>query len=225
MIKRNELPIPMIYPISPFLFKNIREFEKEVFLSGFPILKEAKCLDQETEEFLQQGKKPIVITFSSMPLKNPESFLDKIVHALQVSNNRGILLVGNSGIQMSSNKNVLVKEFMNHDVIFEYAKGIVHHGGVGTMAAALRSGKPQVIMPFNVDQPFWAKRLYDLGYALKPLSENDEEKEFVNRFNAMDKDIVIQQSEQAANAINQENPNEKAVEYIEQLYKKWNSYN
>ncbi len=28
-------------------------------------------------------------------------------------------------------------------------------------------------MPFTVDQPFWANRLYTKGYSIKPLREKD----------------------------------------------------
>jgi UDP:flavonoid glycosyltransferase YjiC (YdhE family) len=35
----------------------------------------------------------------------------------------------------------------------------VHHGGAGTTAAALRAGRPSVIIPFFGDQPFWARRV------------------------------------------------------------------
>ena len=126
---------------------------------------------------------------------------------------------------MFSNKSILIKEFIPHDAVFRRSKGILHHGGVGTMAAALRSGIPQVIMPFNVDQPFWAKRLFDLGYSLKPLKENDSEDEFISRFTAMNNENVIFQAEKIANILNQEKANNKAVSYIEQLYKEWNKCN
>jgi UDP:flavonoid glycosyltransferase YjiC (YdhE family) len=46
---------------------------------------------------------------------------------------------------------------------------IVHHGGAGIAAAALRAGVPSVPVAGIVDQPFWAHRLHDLGVAAKPL--------------------------------------------------------
>lgn len=225
MISRNGYPIPIIYPISSSLFMNIKEFEENVYLSGFPVLEDGTSLDDETVEFLKNGQKPIVVTFSSMPLKNPQLFLEKVVASLSASGNRGIIITGNSGIKMSSNESILIKEFLPHDAVFERAKGILHHGGVGTMAAALRSGKPQVIMPFNVDQPFWAKRLFDLGYSLKYLKESDSEEEFVSRFTAMNNEDVILQSKKIATILKQEKANKKAVSYIEQLYKEWNKRN
>lgn len=45
---------------------------------------------------------------------------------------------------------------------------IVHHGGAGTTAAALHAGKPQVIWPFGVDQPYWARRMKTLGRPAGP---------------------------------------------------------
>lgn len=45
----------------------------------------------------------------------------------------------------------------------------VHHGGSGTTAACLKSGIPQVICPFVLDQFYWAERMEWLGVAPAPL--------------------------------------------------------
>jgi UDP:flavonoid glycosyltransferase YjiC (YdhE family) len=39
----------------------------------------------------------------------------------------------------------------------------VHHGGIGTLAQALRAGVPQLVTPMNFDQPDNAMRLARLG--------------------------------------------------------------
>ncbi len=224
MINREDGPLPIIYPISPGLFDTM-DFDHKVYLSGFPILDGNLSLDDETEEFLQHGQKPVIITFSSMPLSNPQSFMEKIAASLSASGNRGIIITGNSGIRLSSDSSLLIREFLPHDGIFPRSKGILHHGGVGTMAAALRSGVPQVIMPFNVDQPFWAKRLFNLGYSLKPLKEEDSVEIFTARFAEMNNENVVLQARKAAAIINQENANRNAVKYIEDLYKERNISN
>lgn len=36
---------------------------------------------------------------------------------------------------------------------------VVHHGGAGTTAAAVKAGVPSVIFPLLADQPFWASRV------------------------------------------------------------------
>ncbi|OBG24609.1 glycosyltransferase [Mycobacterium sp. 852002-51057_SCH5723018] len=48
---------------------------------------------------------------------------------------------------------------------------IAHHCGAGTTAAALRAGIPSIALPGPVgDQPFWARRLKDLGASAATIS-------------------------------------------------------
>ena len=39
----------------------------------------------------------------------------------------------------------------------------MHHGGADTTAAALRSGVPNIVVPFFTDQPFWGDRAVQFG--------------------------------------------------------------
>jgi len=50
-----------------------------------------------------------------------------------------------------------------HDLIFPKVEMILHHGGAGTTIAALRSGKPQIIIPHFADQNYWAKTVERLS--------------------------------------------------------------
>jgi vancomycin aglycone glucosyltransferase len=40
---------------------------------------------------------------------------------------------------------------------------VVHHGGAGTTTTAARAGTAQVLVPQWADQPYWARRVTDLG--------------------------------------------------------------
>jgi UDP:flavonoid glycosyltransferase YjiC (YdhE family) len=42
---------------------------------------------------------------------------------------------------------------------------VVHQGGVGTTAQALRAGRPMLVVPFGFDQPDNATRVTRLGVA------------------------------------------------------------
>jgi sterol 3beta-glucosyltransferase len=46
---------------------------------------------------------------------------------------------------------------------------VVHHGGAGTTSIGLWAGVPAVITPFMGDQPFWGRRVYELGVGTKPI--------------------------------------------------------
>ncbi|HEV3025850.1 MAG TPA: nucleotide disphospho-sugar-binding domain-containing protein, partial [Pirellulales bacterium] len=49
--------------------------------------------------------------------------------------------------------------------LFPRAAAIVHQGGIGTTAQAMRSGRPMLVMPYAHDQPDNADRVTRLGIA------------------------------------------------------------
>lgn len=205
---------PIIYPISPSLFPEVKSWNKQVFLPGFLYLETDEELSEELIRFLKDGDKPIVISFSSMPLSAPECFMTKLMQTLERINERAVILTGNSGIVGSSSKNCLFVQSAPHARLFPYAKGVVHHGGVGTMAAALKAGIPQQIIPFSVDQPFWAERLYRLGYGLKPLKEKALSADDLGSSFILMNDYEVQtRAKQIASEIHAEKGNERIVEY------------
>merc|ERR1712194_928926 len=60
-------------------------------------------------------------------------------------------------------KNVLFVRSAPHEWLFPRCSAIVHHGGSGTTAAALRSSRPSVITPVWIDQYANAKLIADNG--------------------------------------------------------------
>lgn len=219
--KVNGRNIPIIYPISPFLFKEVESWKDRVFLSGFFFLnlEEAK-LDEKLENFLESGKAPIVISFSSMPLKNPTLFKKKLVKALKETNNRAVVLTGTSGMTFEGEENIFAVEKAPHRLIFKRAKGIIHHGGVGTMSEALISGAPQLVMPFTVDQPFWAHKLYSKGYSINPLKEKElVTSDLIKALKEMENEKYIKNAKDIKKIIEAEKGLENAVKYIEKVYR------
>jgi vancomycin aglycone glucosyltransferase len=47
--------------------------------------------------------------------------------------------------------------------LFARVAAVVHHGGAGTTTTTARAGAAQVVVPQIADQPFWARRVDDLG--------------------------------------------------------------
>jgi len=58
---------------------------------------------------------------------------------------------------------------VDHPALFPRVDLIVHHGGAGTTAAALRSGVAQLIVPHIVDQFFHGRRIAELGLGPAPI--------------------------------------------------------
>jgi UDP:flavonoid glycosyltransferase YjiC (YdhE family) len=46
---------------------------------------------------------------------------------------------------------------------------VIHHGGSGTTASALRAGVPQVLLPLILDQYHHAQVLYEQGLTPRPV--------------------------------------------------------
>jgi UDP:flavonoid glycosyltransferase YjiC (YdhE family) len=65
--------------------------------------------------------------------------------------------------------NVFVVDAVPHSWLFPRMAAVVHHGGAGTTAEALRAGVPAVIVPFVFDQPFWGARIKALGLGPDPI--------------------------------------------------------
>ena len=61
--------------------------------------------------------------------------------------------------------NVHVEGFVDQAGVLEVADLVVHHGGSGTVLAALAAGVPQVVIPTGADQFVNADRLADTGLA------------------------------------------------------------
>lgn len=204
---------PIIYPISPALFKDVTSWNGYVDVTGFLFLdNNEKGLEPEIETFLAQGESPWVVTFSSMPAEGLESIFKNV---LKKRGERAIFLVGNSNMHFDD-ENILCKPQIPHRLIFKRAKGIIHHGGVGTMAEALVSGKPQQIIPFNVDQPFWAHRLYQLGLMSKPVGVKAITEDALNAiFDDMSQQEHILNAQKFAEKLACENGIQNAIEAIE----------
>ena len=219
----NNKPINIVYPVSKYLFEDVKSWDNKVYLSGFVYLenKEEK-LESHIQEFLQDKKPPIAISFSSMPLKNPDNFKEILVKALQKTNNRAIVLTGISGMTFEENENILAIPKAPHDLLFRECMGVMHHGGVGTMASASKSGKPQLIMPFSVDQPFWANRLYKKGYTLSPITEKTITVELLaDLFEQMNKKENIDKAIKLQHMLDTENGNDNIVKYLERIVKEY----
>jgi vancomycin aglycone glucosyltransferase len=59
----------------------------------------------------------------------------------------------------------------DHQSLISRVDLIVHHGGAGTTAAALRSGVPQLVVPHIVDQFFHGRRVAELGLGPAPVGK------------------------------------------------------
>lgn len=58
---------------------------------------------------------------------------------------------------------VVTSSFVDHASLFRFARLVIHNGGIGVTAQAMRAGVPQVVIPHVWDQPDNARRVEEIG--------------------------------------------------------------
>jgi UDP:flavonoid glycosyltransferase YjiC (YdhE family) len=120
------------------------------------------------EEFLASGPPPVVFTLGSFVARSGGDFYRACMAAAASLDLRAVVLAhGDDAARLRENApaGVFVAAYVPHAELFPRACLVVHHGGIGTSAQALRAGKPQLVTPFLADQPDNAARLARLGLA------------------------------------------------------------
>jgi sterol 3beta-glucosyltransferase len=125
---------------------------------------------QALEDFLA-GDEPVVsVGFGSMTSEDPEAVTALALGAARDAGVRAVLLSGWGGLgTLPQEGDVFLADAVPHDWLFPRMAAVVHHGGAGTTGAAIRAGVPAAVVPFSVDQPFWASRVAALGVGPKPI--------------------------------------------------------
>jgi UDP:flavonoid glycosyltransferase YjiC (YdhE family) len=95
-----------------------------------------------------------------------EAFYRDSLAAARQLGRRAILLMGDRVdpvLQTDRGADFLACRYVPHSGLFPHAAVVVHQGGVGTLAQALRAGRPELIVPFYGDQLDNAARAVRLG--------------------------------------------------------------
>ncbi len=120
-------------------------------------------LTPQLEQFLNAGEPPIVFTLGSAAVMAPGRFYEESIEAAKLLNRRAVLLIGKNLPPKNLSENVIAVSYAPYSQIFGRACAIVHQGGIGTTAQALRAGRPTLVMPYSHDQPDNAARVEHLG--------------------------------------------------------------
>jgi rhamnosyltransferase subunit B len=125
-------------------------------------------LAPELESFLADGPPPLVFTLGSAAVMAAGDFYEVSAKAADLLGQRAVLLTGNEPQNIPKgplSSNICIARYAPYSQIFPRASVIVHQGGVGTTAQALKAGRPMLVMPYSHDQPDNARRVRHLGVA------------------------------------------------------------
>ena len=116
--------------------------------------------------FLARGDAPIVFTHGTGNLQ-AGAFFEAAVAAAARLGRRAVLLTPYSGqVPRGLPPSVIWQDYQPLRALLPRAAALVHHGGVGTTAEALRAGVPQLVVPLAHDQFDNGARVEALGAGL-----------------------------------------------------------
>lgn len=165
--------IPTFYGFSPSVLPIPNDWSGNHQVTGYWFLDEAPNWKPPPTlvNFLESGPSPVYIGFGSMDTQDPARMTSLIVNALTISGQRGVLASGWGGLHTKSlPKTIFPIQEIPHSWLFPKMSTLIHHGGMGTTAAGLRSGIPSIILPLGGDQPFWADRIQRIGVGIRSAS-------------------------------------------------------
>ncbi len=143
------------------------DWPAQVRQAGFPLYDgdQAHGLDAELQAFLTAGAPPVVFTPGSA-MGHGHAFFEAAVRTCQALGQRGVLLT-TQGQQIPADLPATVHHsaYAPFGLLLPGAAALVHHGGIGNTAQALRAGLAQLITPMAFDQFDNAMRLERLGVA------------------------------------------------------------
>ena len=163
--------IPALHAYSPTISPRPGDWPETITITGFWRLEDTTGWepDAEFQEFLAAGEPPIYLGFGSMPwgaARNTEI----ILKALHIWGGRVVIGRGWGGIRTEDlPPSVYSIGKVPHSKLFEHVKAVVHHGGAGTTHTGLFAGKPTFVVPQFFDQPYWGRRVFELGCGPQPV--------------------------------------------------------
>ncbi len=205
--------------VSPLIMPPDEAWRDNVVVTGYWFDDSGQTWQPPTAltDFLAKGDAPVYIGFGSMTDSDPETTIRHMLNALAETGQRGIIYTGWAGLNASTlPESVFLLQGAPHDWLFPRMKAVVHHGGAGTTGAALRAGVPSTVVSHLGDQPYWGRRIYELGVGAKPMKRSQfNAHRLANAIDAMTKTPDMRQkATQLGELIRAESGTQNAVNVI-----------
>jgi UDP:flavonoid glycosyltransferase YjiC (YdhE family) len=138
--------------------------------TGFLSFEDPSALDAELDAWLADGAAPVYVGFGSMAGTATQRMDGLLLEALGNSGQRCLIAAGwaaMGGRALPAHWRRIAGA--PHALLLPRVAAVVHHGGSGTMASALRAGAPQVLLPLILDQYHHAHQLHRSGLIPQPI--------------------------------------------------------
>ena len=161
---------PLVIAADEVLFPPDPLWQGRYPYANFIFFDDPAPLDPELDAWLADGEPPVFVGFGSMSGKGTDRVERMIVEAVSATGRRCIVAAGWAGLGPGAlPPGWRVVRDAPHALLLPRTAAVVHHGGSGTTAQALRAGVPQVLLPLILDQFHHAHRLHLAGIAPRPV--------------------------------------------------------
>lgn len=130
--------------------------------TGALILPDERALPDGLEAFLEAGTPPVYVGFGSIAVAKETARTS--IETIRARGLRTVVAQGWADLALiDGREDCFAVGDVNQQALFGRMAAVIHHGGAGTTVAAARAGAPQVVVPQIGDQPYWARRVAELG--------------------------------------------------------------
>lgn len=158
----------VLVALSPGLMQPPYKLDPRFQFVGYSRWQAASASDLENEvNAFTQGEAVPVLNFGSMVYADPEATMRRFLKNWPQEKK---IIVQRGWAEFPSipeYPNALVIGHADHDWLFQKASVVIHHGGAGTTASVLYSGKPQIVVPHIGDQNFFGKEVERLEVGVR----------------------------------------------------------
>lgn len=169
---RDGAPVPVLYPFSRHVVPVPADYPASAHVTGYWFGETSTTWEppRDLADFLH-GPRPVVyVGFGSMGLGGNAQERGRLIDdAVRRAGVRAVVSAGWGAVSIERREHIYPVHDIPHEWLFPRVDAVVHHGGSGTAAAGLRAGKPTLVCPVLGDQPFWARRLHELGVGPRPI--------------------------------------------------------
>ncbi len=155
---------------SPHVINPPPDWPEQVEVTSFITWDEGNdgAIQAPTEQFMQDGDDPVLVTLGASSAINPENFFNQVIAAVLQAGGRALVATGPAQLPTSRypKERVHVVPFVPFSRVALRCRAAVHHGGIGTTASIVRAGIPHVVVPKAFDQPDTAARIEELGVGI-----------------------------------------------------------
>ena len=169
---------PHLFGFSPTVLPKPADWPAWAHVTGYWVLDAPQdyAPSPELAAFLTRYPRPVAVGFSSQVGRNSQHITELAVAALTQIEQPAILIAGLGSMKRSARDAVDFPDYIfpvrsiPYDWLFAHTAAMVHQGGAGSVAMALRAGVPSMAIAFGYDQAMWGQRIAAIGAGVPPLA-------------------------------------------------------